>query len=297
MGNYTFYEEEKATRAALQQSAYANQQQKIKQTERFIERFRSKATKAKQVQSRVKALEKMERVEQVVDTNASIKFNFALQQQPGKVVATLNHIDKAYDSLSILKDASATIERGDKIALIGANGRGKSTLLRIVAGQELLNAGERALGHNVTPAFYAQHQLEALHLEHTILEELKCTGAVRTETELRTIAGMFLFAKDDVFKKIRVLSGGEKSRVALAKVLLTDANFLLLDEPTNHLDMLSINILAQTLQQYAGTCVLVSHDRHFVGQVATKIWYLENQQIKEYPGTYEEYAYWQQKTT
>ena len=152
------------------------------------------------------------------------------------------------------------------------------------------------MGYNVSPAFYAQHQLEALHLDHTILEELKHTGAARTETELRSIAGMFLFTQDDVFKKIRVLSGGEKSRVALAKVLLSQANFLLLDEPTNHLDMLSINILAHTLQQYQGTCLFVSHDRHFVAQVATKIWYLEALQIKEYPGTYEEYAYWQQQS-
>ena len=294
-GNYTYYEAEKAERAILQQNAYENQQQKIKQTERFIERFRSKSTKAKQVQSRVKALEKLDRVAQVIDNNASIKFNFSLQQQPGKIVATLHDIDKAYGPLSLLKSASAKVERGDKIALIGANGKGKSTLLRIIAGQEALDAGASTLGHNVTPAFYAQHQLEALRLTHTILEELQQTGAARSETELRTLAGMFLFVKDDVFKKIQVLSGGEKSRVALAKVLLTNANLLLLDEPTNHLDMLSISILAQTLQQYAGTCMLVSHDRHFVRQVATKIWYLEDQQVKEYPGTYDEYAYWQQQ--
>ena len=295
MGNYSFYEEEKAIRAELQQNAYANQQQKIKQTEQFIERFRSKATKAKQVQSRIKALDRLDKVAPVAQNNAAIKFNFSLQQQPGKVVASLEHIDKAFGSLTILKDASAQIERGDKIALVGANGKGKSTLLRIIAGQESLDAGESILGHNVNPAFFAQHQLEALHLEHTIFEELKLVGVDRNETELRRIAGMFLFKKDDVFKKIRVLSGGEKSRVALAKVLLTEANFLMLDEPTNHLDMMSINILAQTLQQYEGTCVLVSHDRHFVSQVATKIWYIEDQQIKVYPGTYEEYQYWLQE--
>ena len=297
MGNYSFYEEEKATRAALQQNAYANQQQKIKQTEQFIERFRSKATKAKQVQSRIKSLERLDKVAPAEQASAAIKFNFSLQQQPGKVVASLAHIDKVFDPLAILKDASAQIERGDKIALVGANGKGKSTLLRIIAGQEPLNAGESTLGYNVIPAFFAQHQLEALHLEHTVFEELKRVGINRTETELRRIAGMFLFKKDDVFKKIRVLSGGEKSRVALAKVLLAEANFLMLDEPTNHLDIMSINILAQTLQQYKGTCVLVSHDRHFVAQVATKIWYLENQQIKAYPGTYEEYQYWQQQST
>ncbi|XWN35433.1 MAG: ABC-F family ATP-binding cassette domain-containing protein [Roseivirga sp.] len=293
-GNYTFYEKEKATRAVLQQNAYANQQQKIKQTEQFIARFRSKATKAKQVQSRIKALERMDKVEEIMDTTPKLKFNFQLQQQPGKVIASLTHVDKAFGALNILKDASASIERGDKIALIGANGRGKSTLLRLIAGQEVLDAGESSLGHNVSMAFFAQHQLEALHLDHDILEELRLVGAQRTETELRSIAGMFLFTQEAVFKKISVLSGGEKSRVALAKVLLSAANFLLLDEPTNHLDMLSIDILAQTLQQYQGTCVLVSHDRHFVTQVATKIWYLEDYQIKEYPGTYEEYVYWQQ---
>ena len=295
MGNYTLYEQEQAKRASLQQRAYASQQQEIKQTARFIARFRAKATKAKQVQSRIKALERLEKVAPVAHSTPAIKFNFALQQQPGKVVASLTHIDKAFGPVAILKDASAKLERGDKIALNGANGQGKSTLLRIIAGQEAPNAGASTLGYHVSPAFYAQHQLEALHLDHTILEELKHTGPPRTETELRSIAGMFLFTKDDVFKKIRVLSGGEKSRVALAKVLLSATNLLLLDEPTNHLDMVSINRLAQTLQQYAGTCVLVSHDRHFVTQVANKIWYLEALQIKEYPGTYEEYAYWQQQ--
>ena len=295
MGNYTFYEQEKMTRTVLQQNAYANQQKKLKQTETFIERFRSKSSKAKQVQSRIKALERIERVEQVTQTAATIKFNFGTQQQAGRVVASLVDVDKSFGPLAILRNASAKVERGDKIALIGANGKGKSTLLRIIAGHEAMNAGESILGHNVDMAFYAQHQLEALHLDHTILAELKHTGATWTETELRGIAGMFLFTKDDVFKKVGVLSGGEKSRVALAKILLSKANFLLLDEPTNHLDIVSINILAQTLQQYTGTCLLVSHDRHFTARVATKIWHIENKQIKEYPGTYEEYEYWQQK--
>ncbi len=296
MGNYTFYEQEKVERAVLQQNAHANQQKKIKQTESFVERFRSKSSKAKQVQSRIKALDRMDKVAPVAAAASAIKFRFSTQQQPGKVVASLAHVDKVFGPLAILKNANAKIEKGDKIALIGANGKGKSTLLRIIAGQETMNAGASVLGHNVDMAFYAQHQLEALHLDHTILAELKHTGVARTETELRKIAGMFLFTKDEVFKKIGVLSGGEKSRVALAKVLLSEANFLLLDEPTNHLDMVSINILAQTLQQYTGTYVLVSHDRHFVAQVATKIWYIEDKQIKEYPGTYEEYAYWQQQS-
>ncbi|MCU0317829.1 MAG: ATP-binding cassette domain-containing protein [Amoebophilaceae bacterium] len=296
MGNYTFYEQEKDTRAALQQNAYTNQQKKIKQTEDFIERFRSKASKAKQVQSRIKSLDRIDKVAPLATKASSIKFKLSVQQQPGRLVASLEHVAKSFGLVAILKDAHAKIERGDKIALIGANGKGKSTLLRIIAGVEATNAGESILGHNVNVAFYAQHQLEALNLDHTILAALKHTGAARTETELRSIAGMFLFTKDDVFKKIGVLSGGEKSRVALAKVLLSEANFLLLDEPTNHLDMVSINILAQTLQQYTGTYLLVSHDRHFVSQVATKIWYIEDTQIKEYPGTYDEYTYWRQQS-
>jgi ATP-binding cassette, subfamily F, member 3 len=297
MGNYTFYEQEKAMRTVLQQHAYSNQQKKIKQTENFVERFRSKASKAKQVQSRIKALDRMDKVDPAVAKASSIKFRFSTQRQPGKMVVSLTHVAKFFGPLIILKDANNKVERGDKIALIGANGKGKSTLLQIIAGLEDMDAGEITLGHNVDMAFYAQHQLEALHLDHTILAELKHVGVARTETELRKIAGMFLFTRDDVFKKIGVLSGGEKSRVALAKVLLSEANFLLLDEPTNHLDMASIDILAQTLQQYTGTCILVSHDRHLVAQVATKIWYIEDKQIKEYPGTYEEYAYWQKQNS
>ena len=296
MGNYTFYEQEKAARTALQQNAYANQQKKIKQTENFVERFRSKASKAKQVQSRIKSLKKMDKVTSTAAAPPTIKLKLNTQQQPSKVVASLAHVEKAFGPLAIFKGANAKVERGDKIALIGANGRGKSTLLRIIAGQETMRTGESVLGHNVKMAFYAQHQLEALQLDKTILAELQHAGASKTEKELRSIAGMFLFTKDEVFKKINVLSGGEKSRVALAKVLLSEANFLLLDEPTNHLDIISINILAQTLQQYTGTYILVSHDRHFVSQVANKIWYIEDMQIKDYPGTYEEYIYWQQQS-
>ncbi len=294
-GNYTFYEQEKITRTALQQNAYANQQKKVKQTEDFVTRFRSKASKAKQVQSRIKALQKMEKVAPVATASSSIKLRLDTQRQPGKVVASLAHLEKAFGPLAILRNAHAKVERGDKIALIGANGKGKSTLLRIIAGQEVVNAGESILGHNVNMAFYAQHQLEALQLDQTILTALQQVGATRTERELRSMAGMFLFTKDDVFKKIGVLSGGERARVALARVLLSEANSLLLDEPTNHLDIISINILAQTLQQYTGTYILVSHDRHFVAEVATKIWYIEDRQIKEYPGNYEEYVYWQQE--
>jgi len=293
-GNYSFYLEEKELRQEIQQGAYENQQQKIKQTERFIERFRSKATKARQVQSRVKALERMDLVEEVVDDTAAVNFKFKFNQQPGRFIVTLKDVSKAYGPLEILKHTSISIERGDKIALIGANGKGKSTLLRILSNTEPVN-GERIMGFNVIQAFFAQHQLESLHLENEILEELKQAGSGKSEQELRGVLGCFLFSDEDVFKKIKVLSGGEKSRVALAKTLISEANFLLLDEPTNHLDFISENILIQALQQYLGSFVVVSHNRHFVSQIANKIWYIEDKQIKEYPGTYDEYEYWRKK--
>ena len=203
----------------------------------------------------------------------------------------LEHISKAFGEKVILKNTSATINRGDKIALIGANGKGKSTLLRIISGTEKIT-GERRTGHNVIESFFAQHQLESLTVENSLIEELKGTGTTKTEMELRSVLGCFLFSGEEVFKKIKVLSGGEKSRVALAKVLISEANFLLLDEPTNHLDMQSVNILIQALQQYEGTYVVVSHDRYFVSNIANKIWYIEDHEIKEYPGSFDEYETW-----
>ncbi|HEY0656749.1 MAG TPA: ABC-F family ATP-binding cassette domain-containing protein [Chryseosolibacter sp.] len=293
-GNYSFYLQEKELRQEIQQNAYENQQQKIRQTERFIERFKAKASKSRQVQSRVKALEKLDLVEEVQEDNAAVNFRFRFSQQAGRFIITLKDISKAYGPLEILKNTSVSIERTDKIALIGANGKGKSTLLRIIAGEESVE-GERQMGYNVIRAFYAQHQLESLNVENEILEELKQAGSGKTEQELRNVLGCFLFNDEDQFKKIKVLSGGEKSRVALAKTLISEANFLLLDEPTNHLDFISENILIQALQQYQGSFVVVSHNRHFVSQIANKIWYIEDKQIKEYPGTYEEYEYWRKK--
>lgn len=290
-GNYSFYEEEKALRSSIQKGAFENQQAKIRQTERFIERFKAKASKARQVQSRVKALEKLELIDDVVDDTARINFKFNFKTQPGRHILHLDHVSKSYGSLNILNSTTARIERGDKIALIGANGKGKSTLLRITAGTEPVE-GKRELGHNVRMSFYAQHQLESLDVNADMLEELKSSGTDKNEMELRGILGCFLFSNEDVFKKIKVLSGGEKSRVALAKVLISEANFLLLDEPTNHLDYVSVNILIQALQQYEGTYLVVSHDRHFISQIANKIWYIEDHQIKEYPGSYDEYEQW-----
>jgi ATP-binding cassette subfamily F protein 3 len=293
-GNYSYYLQEKEMREEIQQGAYENQQAKIRQTERFIERFRAKATKSKQVQSRVKALDRMEKIEEVVSDVAEVNFRFTFKQTSGRQVVVLKDVSKSYGSLDILKHSNATIERGDKIALIGANGKGKSTLLRILANTEPVE-GERTIGYNVIYGFFAQHQLESLHVDNEVLEELKQAGSGKTEQELRNVLGCFLFSDDDVFKKIKVLSGGEKSRVALAKTLISEANFLLLDEPTNHLDFISENILIQALQQYQGSFVTVSHNRHFVSQIANKIWYIENHELKEYPGTYDEYEYWRKK--
>lgn len=294
-GNYSFYLEEKALREEIQGNQFKNQQAKIKQEERLIERFRAKASKAKMVQSRIKALERMEKIDDVDDYNPTVNFRFKFSKQSGRHVVRLENINKSYPGISILQNADALIEKGDKIALIGANGKGKSTLLRIVANADKDFEGESETGHNVTQTFFAQHQLEALHLEHEILQELQAFAPKHTETELRSILGCFLFTGDDAFKKIRVLSGGEKSRVALAKALTADANFLVLDEPTNHLDIQSVNILIQALTQFEGTFILVSHDRYLLDHVANKIWYIEDQKIKEYPGTYREYEEWQTK--
>lgn len=290
-GNYSFYLEEKALRKEIQQGAYDNQQAQIRQTEKFIQRFKAKASKSRQVQSRVKSLERLELIDEVADEAAKVNFRFTFNQQPGRNILELENVSKAYGELSLLKNTSVKIERGDKIGLIGANGKGKSTLLRIMSGMEIVD-GERKEGYNVNMTLFAQHQLEALNIENTLIDEMKECGSSKTETELRSILGCFLFSNDDVFKKIKVLSGGEKSRVALAKTLVANSNFLLLDEPTNHLDMQSVNILIQALHQYEGTFVVISHDRHFVASIANKIWYLEGQQIKEYPGNYDEFVYW-----
>ena len=294
-GNYSFYVEEKGLREEIQSGQYKNQQAKIRQEERLIERFRAKASKAKMAQSRIKALEKMERVDDVDDDNPTVNFSFKFSKQSGRHVVRIENVSKSYPGVPILKNATATIEKGDKIALIGANGRGKSTLLRIIAGADKDFEGTSETGHNVTQTFFAQHQLEALHLDNEIIRELQAFAPKHSETELRSILGCFLFTGDDAFKKIKVLSGGEKSRVALAKALTADANFLVLDEPTNHLDIASVNILIQALDQFEGTFIVVSHDRYLLDNVANKIWFIEDQVIKEYPGTYAEYEEWQSK--
>lgn len=290
-GNYDFFEKEKQIRIELQQRAYENQQEYIRQQERFIERFRAKATKAAQAQSAMKRLDKLERIEQTEIERPNLKFNFQVDKQPGKVLVTLKNITKRFGDLTIIENSDAEIYRSDKVALIGANGKGKSTLLRIIAGTEQFD-GERTWGYNVEESFYAQHQLEALDLNNTILDELKTCGSGKTELELRSLLGGFLFSGDDVEKKIRVLSGGEKARVALAKVIVGKANFLLLDEPTNHLDMHSVELLIQALNNYEGSYILVSHDRYFISKTANVFWEIIDNKIREFRGTYEEWHEW-----
>ncbi len=294
-GNYEFYEKEKETRIELQQRAFENQQEYIRQQERFIERFRSKATKAAAAQSAIKRLDKLDRIENVEIERPNLRINFQVDKQPGKILTTLKDVTKQFGNLTIVEGASAEINRGDKIALIGANGKGKSTLLRIIAGTDPNFKGERVWGHNVEESFYAQHQLEALDLNNTVLEELQSCGSGKTEMELRSLLGCFLFSGDEVEKKIRVLSGGEKARVALAKVIVSKANFLLLDEPTNHLDMHSVELLTDALNKYEGSIIFVSHDRFFIANAANKIWEIVDHEIKEFKGTYTEYVEWKER--
>jgi|SRR6218665_1163805 len=293
-GNYEFYEKEKAVRIDLQQKAFENQQDYIRQQERFVERFKAKASKAAQAQSIQKRLDKLERIEDVQIERPNIRINFRVDKTPGRVLVELKDITKSFGENTLVEDASAEIDRGDKIALIGANGKGKSTLLRIIAGVESYE-GERKWGHNVEESFYAQHQLEALNINNTVLDEMKECGSQMTELELRTLLGCFLFSGDDSDKKIRVLSGGEKARVALAKTMVSKANFLMLDEPTNHLDMHSCDLLIDALKKYEGSLILVSHDRYFVSKTANKIWEIVDHQVKEFKGTYDEWVAWKER--
>lgn len=293
-GDYDFYEREKAVRVDLQQKAYENQQDYIRQNERLVERFRAKASKAAMAQSLMKKLDKLDRIEEPELIRPNLKINFTIDKQPGKIICELKNVSKSFGENIILDSSEAEINRGDKIALIGANGKGKSTVLRIVAGTEPFT-GERNWGHNVEESFYAQHQLEALHLNNDIIEEMKTARSGKTDLELRSLLGCFLFSGDEVEKKIKVLSGGEKARVALAKVIVSKANFLLLDEPTNHLDMHSVELLAEALNNYEGSYLLVSHDRYFISKTANKIWEIVDHKIKEFKGSYQEYIEWKER--
>ena len=293
-GDYEHYEIEKEQRVEIQQRAFENQQDYIKQQEKFIERFKAKASKAAQAQSIQKRLDKLDVIEDVKIERPNIRINFAVDKTPGKVLVDLKGVGKAFPNVQILDNAFAEIERGDKIALIGANGKGKSTLLRIVAGMEKFD-GERIWGHNVEESFYAQHQLESLNLNNTILKEVQECGTKNTELELRALLGCFLFGGDEIDKKIKVLSGGEKARVALTKTIISKANFLMLDEPTNHLDMVTVELLAEALTKYDGTIILVSHDRYFISKTANKIWEIEDEKIIEFKGDYKEWLEWKER--
>lgn len=295
IGNYDFYETEKVQRVEVQQRAYENQQDYIRQQERFIERFKAKASKAAAAQSVMKRLDRLDRIEDIAIERPNIKINFLVDKTPGRILVTLKDVSKHFGDINIVEKASAEIDRGDKIALIGANGKGKSTLLRIIAGTEEFS-GERKWGHNVDESFYAQHQLEALNLNNTVLEEMKLCGSQKTEMELRALLGCFLFSGDDVEKKIKVLSGGEKARVALAKTIVSKANFLILDEPTNHLDIHSCELLIEALNKYEGSLILVSHDRYFISKTANKIWEIDDLKIREFKGTYAEWVDWKERS-
>lgn len=282
-GNYSYFENKYAEHQELLRKKYENQMQEIKETERFIERFRYKASKARQVQSRIRQLEKME-VEVPDEEPGEIAFRFPPPERSGLVVMELKNVKKSYDEHKVFDGLDYQVERGEKIAVVGPNGAGKSTLIRILAGTETVNDGDRIEGHNVTTSWFAQHQADELNPDNNALEEMLRAAGHGDETRLRTVLGCFLFTGDDVFKNTRVLSGGEKSRLALAKMLVKPANFLIFDEPTNHLDMQSKNILQQALIQFEGTLVIVSHDRDFLDPIVNKTVEVQPGAVKTYPG-------------
>jgi ATP-binding cassette, subfamily F, member 3 len=288
-GNYSRYVVQKEERKQLLESAYKNQQRQLKQTERFIERFRYKNTKARQVQSRIKQLEKIERIE-LEDEESEISFHFPPPPRSGAFVVRLRDVVKRYDTVEVFNGIDFSVERGDRIAFVGVNGAGKSTLARIIAGVEPLTHGERELGYNVLPGYFAQNQAEELDLSATPASIIDAVAEGEIRKYTRTLLGCFLFRGDDVFKQVRVLSGGEKSRLALAKMLLKPANFLILDEPTNHLDMRSKEILRTALLEFDGSYVIVSHDRAFLEGIVDKVVEFRHGGIlKEYPGSLEDY--------
>ncbi len=287
-GNYNDYLNFKNERAERLKAEFLDQQKKLKQTEQFIERFRYKATKAKQVQSRIKQLEKTERIELTENEN-KINFKFFNSNPSGVLPIKVNKLSKSYGEKSVLENISFQIERGEKIALVGPNGAGKTTLSKIISNRLQPTKGKIELGHNVEISFYAQDVVDNLNLENDIFTEIANNDTENTTVQLRTILGAFLFQGDDVFKKIKILSGGEKSRVALAKVLLNKANTIILDEPTNHLDYDSKKIVQNALAEFKGTLIIVSHDVDFLKPIVTKVIEVRNKSIKEYYGGIEYY--------
>jgi ATP-binding cassette, subfamily F, member 3 len=289
-GNYEKYLAQRAERKTQLESAYRNQREKIEQLEAFINRFRYQATKAKQVQSRIKELERMERIE-IPPEEKTIRFRFPQPKPSGRTVAEFKNVAKSYDSKEVLRDVNFVIERGDRIALVGVNGAGKSTLIRMLDGSEPLTAGEYVLGHNAQPDYFAQDQYKVLDPERRMLDDIEQVAPRSTMTELRSLLGCFLFSDDDVFKQLGVLSGGERNRYALARMLLHPSNFLLLDEPTNHLDLRAKDVLLNALQEFSGTVVFVSHDRYFIDKLATRIFEVGDGKVEVFPGNYEDYLW------
>jgi ATP-binding cassette subfamily F protein 3 len=295
-GNYDKFLAQKTQRNEQLQGAYRNQRDRIEQLEVFINRFRYQATKAKQVQSRIKELEKIERIE-IPAEEKTIHFSFPQPKASGRIVAEFDGVAKSYPGKNggaekeVFRNVSFMIERGDRIALVGVNGAGKSTLIKLLAGTESVTRGEFRLGHNVQSDYFAQDQYKELDPDARILDDLGEASPRSGETELRSLLGCFLFSEDDVFKKIGVLSGGERGRYALLRLLLHPANFLLLDEPTNHLDLRAKDVLLNALVEYTGTVVFVSHDRYFIDKLATRVFEVGDGKVEVFPGNYEDYLW------
>jgi ATP-binding cassette subfamily F protein 3 len=289
-GNYEKYIQLKTERREQLEAAYRNQRERIEQLEAFISRFRYQATKAKQVQSRIKELDKIERIE-IPPQEKSIHFSFPQPPPSGRIVAEFQKVAKAYAENVVFSGVSFVIERHDRIALVGPNGAGKSTLIKLLSGAEPLTSGDYKLGHNVTVDYFAQDQYKELDADARMIDDLTEAAPRRTQTELRSLLGCFLFSEDEVFKRIGVLSGGERGRYALAKMLLNPSNFLLLDEPTNHLDIRAKDVLLEALSAFTGTVVFVSHDRYFIDKLATRVFEIGGGEVHDYPGNYEDYLW------
>ncbi len=289
-GNYEKYLQQKAERRAQIEAAYRNQRERIEQLEAFINRFRYQATKAKQVQSRIKELDKIERIE-IPNEEPIIHFTFPQPPPSGRTVVEVSGLSKSYGPKQVLNDVSFTIDRGDRIALVGVNGAGKSTLIRLLSGQDAPTTGTLKLGHNVLAEYFAQDQYKVLDPGAHMLADIGAIARKVPEAELRSLLGCFLFSGDDVFKTLGVLSGGERNRYALAKILVSPANFLLLDEPTNHLDLRAKDVLLEAINSFTGTVIFVSHDRYFIDRLATRVFEVADGKVNVYPGNYEDYLW------